>query len=767
MFSSSVIRRGRCSLARPPAATRCKVIVVDRGQPQTSAKGQQHAAIHRCLAGAAATAPPARGGGAPSEEEAAGKVQGSIASCCGTKHNLVLGLGIEQHQCFLSETTGGTVNWRRHASTLSRGDTCCLSLQPGAASSALRSRALQTGGPALQLDRRGFSAGQGPDSDDDDDDEYDYSSGDSGSDSESESESTLFGASSGAKMAAKTEEAGALAAVKEPPAKKNTKPRIPRNRRGGKDEKNPSPTEAVQAVAVADGDAGTPAPSLEASEAPLKKAPKAKTPRKRRGNQGKKNPSPTAAAQAAEAADGEEAGTTATEAAADPPAANKAPKAKAPRKRRGGQGESSRSPNAGPKDAERKGAAADAAEVRTDPRVPEERKATFERARRAGVARRIEEGGGVPRDSDSGSGSGSGSEADSGGEGDEGGVPDESPFPWKEAETPPFTWQDPDAPVVPKPFLGGSGADGEKGGAAAGAEAKSTDGGGKASSLAAGQRKKTQQQQLQLQQEEHPVLGCLVADLKYKRVYVSSLEALEKVRVWEEARTLRPVHAAEIFEGKAIEAQKLEVRRVKEDGKEEKDDNLLTKRNQQYVLGVVDGQHRLRALKMLADAKMWDHSERNVVVEVFDAKDERDIEELYAEINRRERREPYRALPPQAEPVQIDLDIPGPQEVYKCAEEVVLHLYKQFRPMFGGKRVRPPTLNAIVFRENLIRTGLIERHELFTPHLLLDFLLRVNDMMSKRDVQTWALMVGDEEGCYKTKRALMTALKRAKQHNFY
>ncbi|CAM9942143.1 unnamed protein product, partial [Ectocarpus sp. 12 AP-2014] len=662
MFSSSVIRRGRYSLARPPAATRCNAIVADRGQPQTSRKGRQHAAIHRCLAGAAATPPPARGGGVAPGEEAAGKMQGSIAGCCGTKHNPVLGLGNE-HQSFLSETTGGSVNWRRHASTLSRGDKCCLSLRPGAASSALRSRALQAGGPALQLDRRGFLAGQGPDSDHDGDDEYDHSSGDSGSDSECESESTLFGASSGAETAAKTKEAGAPAAVKEPPAKKNTKPRIPRNRRGGKGERNPSPAEAAQAVAVADGEAGTPSPSPEASEAPSKKAPKAKTPRKRRGNQGKRNSSPTAAAQAAEAVDGEEAGTTATEASADPPAANKAPKPKAPRKRRGGQGESSRSPNAGPKDAEGKGVAADVAEAGTDPGVPEERKASFERARRAGVARRIEEGGGVPRDSGSGSGSGSGSEADSGGEGDECGVPDESPFPWKEAKTPPFTWQDPDAPVVPKPFLAGSVADGEKGGATAGAEAKSTGGGGEASSLAAGQRKKIQQQQLQQLQEEHPVLGCLVADLKYKRVYVTSLEALEKVRVWEEARTLRPVHATEIFEGKAIEAQKLEVRRVKEGGKEEKDENPLTKRNQQYVLGVVDGQHRLRALKMLADAKMWDHSERNVVIEVFDAKDERDIEELYAEINR-------------AEPVQIDLDIPGPQEVYKCAEEVVLHLYK-------------------------------------------------------------------------------------------
>lgn len=71
------------------------------------------------------------------------------------------------------------------------------------------------------------------------------------------------------------------------------------------------------------------------------------------------------------------------------------------------------------------------------------------------------------------------------------------------------------------------------------------------------------------------MLGHLVADLNYKRVYITSVEALEKVRVWEEGRTLRPVHAAEIFEGKSIEAQKLEVRRVKEDGKEEKDDDLV------------------------------------------------------------------------------------------------------------------------------------------------------------------------------------------------
>lgn len=53
-------------------------------------------------------------------------------------------------------------------------------------------------------------------------------------------------------------------------------------------------------------------------------------------------------------------------------------------------------------------------------------------------------------------------------------------------------------------------------------------------------------------------------------------------------------------------------------------------------------------------------------------------------------------VPARAEPVQIDLDIPGPEEVYKCADEVVLHLYKVKRGvptdrlMIGGAPVATP-----------------------------------------------------------------------------
>ena len=48
----------------------------------------------------------------------------------------------------------------------------------------------------------------------------------------------------------------------------------------------------------------------------------------------------------------------------------------------------------------------------------------------------------------------------------------------------------------------------------------------------------------------------------------------------------------------------------------------------------MDGQHRLGALLMLAEEGLWDRSEQNVVVEVFDTKNEKEIESLFLDINK-------------------------------------------------------------------------------------------------------------------------------------
>lgn len=75
-------------------------------------------------------------------------------------------------------------------------------------------------------------------------------------------------------------------------------------------------------------------------------------------------------------------------------------------------------------------------------------------------------------------------------------------------------------------------------------------------------KRRTQQRKTPQQQEQHPVLGHFVADLKYKRVYVTSVDALMQAPVWEKARTLRPVHAGEIFHAKKLEADKLEIQMI-------------------------------------------------------------------------------------------------------------------------------------------------------------------------------------------------------------
>ena len=40
-------------------------------------------------------------------------------------------------------------------------------------------------------------------------------------------------------------------------------------------------------------------------------------------------------------------------------------------------------------------------------------------------------------------------------------------------------------------------------------------------------------------EQDHPILGTLICDLKYKKVYLSDINSLVKAHVWEKQRTLR------------------------------------------------------------------------------------------------------------------------------------------------------------------------------------------------------------------------------------
>lgn len=48
----------------------------------------------------------------------------------------------------------------------------------------------------------------------------------------------------------------------------------------------------------------------------------------------------------------------------------------------------------------------------------------------------------------------------------------------------------------------------------------------------------------------------------------------------------------------------------------------------------MDGQHRLGAMLLMADNGQWDPKKQNVVIELFETRDEEEICHLFAEINR-------------------------------------------------------------------------------------------------------------------------------------
>jgi hypothetical protein len=133
----------------------------------------------------------------------------------------------------------------------------------------------------------------------------------------------------------------------------------------------------------------------------------------------------------------------------------------------------------------------------------------------------------------------------------------------------------------------------------------------------------------------HPLLGDLVVDYGYKKVYSTSVHALARTPVWKKQRILRPERAALIAEDKirkGIASNLPGVITLFED--------INTKE-----IGIVDGQHRAGALMILAQRGHWELKKNNVLIEVFPTEKEEDIAVLFRVINA-------------AEPVRL-IDLPG------------------------------------------------------------------------------------------------------------
>ncbi|CAM9234116.1 unnamed protein product [Choristocarpus tenellus] len=270
----------------------------------------------------------------------------------------------------------------------------------------------------------------------------------------------------------------------------------------------------------------------------------------------------------------------------------------------------------------------------------------------------------------------------------------------------------------------------------------------------------------------HPILGQLVADLKYKRVYRTSIEALVKAPVWEKQRILRPERAQAIANAKLKQGSGPDKNGIPgvitlysrppsiptakagaaptsasstASGTDDEADDI-------GELGIVDGQHRVGALMLMAERGSWNRTERNIVIDVFPTHSEEEVAALFTEIN-------------SGEPVRlVDMPVEGAtDEVRTILNEAAAKIEEQFFPMFKtSSRCRPPHLNADSFRDEIFQSDLIERHGLKTTPQLLNWLLKVNETLGRRGEEKWR-----EVSDGKNRKTFSKALTKAQEHNFY
>ena len=118
---------------------------------------------------------------------------------------------------------------------------------------------------------------------------------------------------------------------------------------------------------------------------------------------------------------------------------------------------------------------------------------------------------------------------------------------------------------------------------------------------------------------DHAIFGKLVADVGYKKVYLSSVENLAKAQIWNKQRILRPERSLNIAQIKSnITSQPCFPGSI-----------ALFEDEATGECGVIDGQHRIAALIIMASNAKWDKAELNITVEVFKTSNNDNVKALY------------------------------------------------------------------------------------------------------------------------------------------
>jgi len=169
--------------------------------------------------------------------------------------------------------------------------------------------------------------------------------------------------------------------------------------------------------------------------------------------------------------------------------------------------------------------------------------------------------------------------------------------------------------------------------------------------------------------------------------------------------------------------------------------------------GIVDGQHRVGALRVLFGKGEFEGT--RVLIEVFPLANEEQVSELFIEINK-------------AEPVK-DVDLPGMasdferETLFRVAETLKAAYPEMFK---DSTKCRKPHLNLDNLRDAVFSRGVVARHGFVDESELLEWLLNENYELAELSDEAW--FAKESFGGKKPPGpAFQKALAKARSFRFY
>lgn len=218
-----------------------------------------------------------------------------------------------------------------------------------------------------------------------------------------------------------------------------------------------------------------------------------------------------------------------------------------------------------------------------------------------------------------------------------------------------------------------------------------------------------QQQQQESKLTEHPLLGTSIADFGYKQIYIVPAKLLSTIPVWKKQRIYRHDRA------KIIMAEKAKTPHLGLPGI-----ICLVEDKETGDLSILDGQHRVGALTLLAEKEDSAGIDvEHILVELYcNSRSEQLPAELFSEINK-------------AEPIKL-VDMPGvaKNQERKIITEGASRLADKFPDMFKpSQRCRSPHLNIDNLRDALFASNVLKRHDIKSPKKLVDWMMVQNEVL--------------------------------------